>query len=62
MILIIIALLFIANLLYKNADKIREKLKAMVPEGQPEQPAVVDEDDMGGHGLISNDSRYNDNQ
>jgi len=48
MVLIIIGLLFGAYLMFKNADKIRERAAAMMPKREARPVVVQDEDALGG--------------
>ena len=67
MVLIIIGLIFVAHLLFKNAEKIRERIELLWPKPRPappEEPPIQieqDLDDISGRGFGKVDSAYGGN-
>ena len=61
MVLIIIGLLFGAYLMFKNADKIRERAAAMMPKREARPVVVQDEDALGGAAVGQGQSHFGNN-
>lgn len=58
MVLIIIGLLFGGYLLFRNANKIRDRIAEMIPK---QNQQIYDEDDLAGAGLGGGISKFGQN-